>query len=216
MELPNLDLEKELWESGYEVVAGLDEAGRGAWAGPVAAAAVAFPAGFDPRQAGLEAVRDSKRLSPVQREALYFPILCSALSFGIGFAAPAEIDRLGIAPATRLAMIRAISRMTPPPNFLILDYIRLPESPLPQKSLVKGDVLVFSISAASIVAKVARDRLLIRMAVRYPGYGFERHKGYGTGFHRDSIARIGISHAHRHVFRPMSEMDDHSKPGMGP
>ncbi len=206
MSLPSLDLETKLWKSGYEVVAGLDEAGRGAWAGPVAAAAVAFPVGFDPQQAGLALVQDSKRLTPARREALYTPILCAALSFGIGFASPAEIDRLGIAPATRLAMVRAIARMSPPPDFLLLDYVRLPESPLPQTSLKKGDALVFSISAASIVAKVARDRLLVRLASRYPGYGFERHKGYGTRLHRESVVKIGVSHAHRQAFRPMSEM----------
>ncbi len=205
MKLPNLKLEQKLWESDYAVVAGLDEAGRGAWAGPVAAAAIAFPPNFDPKAAGLVLVRDSKRLSPQQREALYTPILCASLSFGIGFASRIEIDQMGIAPATRLAMMRAVSHMRPSPDFLLLDYVRLPESDLPQRSLKHGDALVFSISAASILAKVARDRLLMRMSARYPGYGFERHKGYGTEFHRDAIARLGVSWAHRLSFRPMSD-----------
>jgi ribonuclease HII len=200
-----MDFQKEweLWKKGFKVVAGIDEAGRGAWAGPVAAAAVAFPPDLDPEEAGVGRVMDSKRLTPSVREALFCKILQSALAYGIGFASQREIDEIGIVPATRLAMMRAVRMMRRPPDFLLLDYMSLPELPVPSLSIPRADSTFFSVAAASIVAKVARDRLMVRLGERYPGYSFASNKGYGTSDHREAVRKIGVSPAHRLSFEPM-------------
>jgi ribonuclease HII len=206
--LPSLAYEQQLWRAGYRCVAGLDEAGRGAWAGPVVAAAVILP----PDKAGLlqtlSGVRDSKQLSAARRESLLAPIHEHALALGLGAVSPAEIDLIGIVPATRKAMNLALQCLAPPADYLLLDHISLPDVPLPQHSLPKGDVRVLSIAAASIVAKVNRDRMMVELEDEVPGYGFARHKGYGTAHHRAALAELGPCAAHRMSFAPLRALSD--------
>jgi len=199
---PNLDFESLLWDAGIQTIAGIDEAGRGALAGPVAASAVILtPSEKTPRD--LRGVRDSKELTPAQRESWSRRIPEVALACGVGFASPGEIDTLGIVPATRLAAIRALQFLAVPPGHLLLDYLFLPNNPLPQTSLIKGDARSLSIAAASILAKTARDALMRELDSQYPGYGFATHKGYGTAAHRDAIDHLGPSLVHRMSFAPM-------------
>jgi ribonuclease HII len=196
---PDLSFEQALWDSGLSVVAGIDEAGRGALAGPVAAGAVVLPC--DPGVAvRLHGVRDSKQMSPRQREEARERIRAVALTWGVGLASPDEIDALGILPATRLAACRALEALNPLPEHLLLDYLFLPEIPLSQTALVKGDCRSLSIAAASVLAKTARDALLRELDVCYPGYGFAVHKGYGTQAHRLALRRLGASPVHRLSF----------------
>ena len=171
--------ERALMRQGHALVAGIDEAGRGAWAGPVVAAAVILPDNAM-RLAALRGVRDSKLLTPAQRQALFDKIHQAALAVGVGMASHAEIDDMGIVPATRLAMQRAVERLAPAPDALLIDALKLPDVPLPQRVLFHADTLCLSVAAASIVAKVTRDRLMVELDAQYPGYGFARHKGYGT------------------------------------
>jgi len=185
-------------------VAGLDEAGRGAWAGPVVAAAVVLPPDRPDLLRQLATVRDSKRLSPARREVLLDVICKLALAWGVGLASAEEIDQMGIVPATRTAMLRALAQISPPADALLIDYLSLPHIPLPQRSLPKGDAQVLSIAAASIVAKVSRDRMMIALDDEFPGYGFARHKGYGTAAHREALARLGPSRIHRLSFAPLA------------
>jgi ribonuclease HII len=196
---PDLSYEKPLWESGVKRVAGLDEAGRGALAGPVVAAAVIFLPGIERDQ--LNGVRDSKQMLPEQRQKWRMIILDLCLSSGIGSASAEEIDALGIVPATRLAMLRALGALSSLAQHLLLDYIELPDCVIPQTALVKGDQRVLSIAAASILAKTARDAWMEEISQIYPGYGFYQHKGYGTQAHRDAILRLGISPIHRKSFK---------------
>lgn len=191
---------------GYRHIAGLDEAGRGSWAGPVVAGAVILPLDQPDLSQRLEGVRDSKQLTPRQRERLYPIIKSAALAVGVGIVPPDMIDELGIVPATRQAMGLALVQLDLPPDFLLIDFINLPGLSIPQKSITRGDALSLSIAAASIVAKVARDRWMIQLDARYPGYGFARHKGYGTRQHRESLFRLGPSPIHRLSFAPMRLM----------
>lgn len=196
---PELTFEQALWDARVSLLAGIDEAGRGPLAGPVAAAAVILPA--DPKVAGLlSLVNDSKRLSPAARQSARLQIQKVALTWGVGFASSAEIDALGILPATRLAVHRAIAELSPPPEHLLLDYLFLPDSPLPQTSLIKGDCRSLSIAAASILAKTARDAFMLDVDTLYPGYGFATHKGYGTPAHRQRIRTLGPCPIHRQSF----------------
>ncbi|KPL88223.1 ribonuclease HII [Ardenticatena maritima] len=208
-QLPTLHYERLFWSQGKRYVAGCDEAGRGCWAGPVMVAAVVLPADVTManvlRAAG---VRDSKLLTPAQREALVPLIEEVALATAVASASPAEIDRLGIAPATRLAIRRALEQLPLAPQALLLDAFPLPESPLPQEALVRGDSLSISIAAASILAKVARDRLMEAYDTDYPGYGFARHKGYGTAEHRAALQRLGPTPLHRHTWKPIRALFD--------
>ena len=197
---PDLSHEMALWQAGIRLVAGIDEAGRGALAGPVAAAVVIFPA--DPEiSLQLVGVNDSKQLTPASRQRWAERLPALALAYGIGFASHHEIDQLGILPATRLAVCRALEKLGTPPQHLLIDYLDLPECSLPQTPLVKGDARSLSIAAASILAKTARDAHLCRIDVQYPGYGFARHKGYGTVAHRLAIGRLGLSEVHRRSFQ---------------
>ncbi len=202
-EIPTLAYEQRLWARGYRRVAGLDEAGRGAWAGPVVAAAVVLPANPPDLLRRLAGVRDSKKLSPARRAGLLEVIRETALAWGVGLAPAEEIDRVGIVAATRAAMLRALAQITPPADALLIDYLALPQSILPQYSLPKGDVRVLSIAAASIVAKVSRDRMMVALDDELPGYDFARHKGYGTAAHRTALARLGPSRVHRRSFAPL-------------
>jgi ribonuclease HII len=199
---PTLDFELALWRRGFMAVAGLDEAGRGAWAGPVSAGAVILPP--EPALlARLEGVRDSKQMSPRAREQQAGRIRAEALAWGVGFASHQEIDALGIVPATRLAMRRALAACALPPVHLLLDALRLPEVPLPQTDLIKGDARSLSIAAASVLAKTARDARMREMDVLYPGYDFSRHKGYGTRLHQSALEHLGPCPIHRRSFAPL-------------
>ncbi len=210
---PSLEAERRLWALGYFYVAGLDEAGRGPWAGPVVAAAVVFPPDREDLSTVLQGVDDSKRLSPTVRETLYGRIQEVALGVGVGITSHAEIDAMGILAATRLAMRRALEALPFTPDYLLLDHLRLPEVNIPQESFTRGDERVLSIAAASIVAKVTRDRIMVEMDARYPGYGFARHKGYGTKFHRDALRRLGPSPIHRYTWAPVREAQSHEEEG---
>jgi ribonuclease HII len=199
---PDLSFENPLWQSGLQFVAGLDEAGRGAWAGPVAAGAVMLPP--DPRVAKiLSGVRDSKQMTPLQRSKWALKIKGSALAWGVGFASQIEIDLMGILPATRLAMERALAEMAIFPDYLLLDAVRLAHIPLPQNSLIRGDSRSLSIAAASVLAKTERDLLMMDLDCQFPGYGFARHKGYGTTAHRDALDKLGVTKIHRRTFAPV-------------
>ncbi len=202
----SLRYEAGLWEEGYRRIAGLDEAGRGAWAGPVVAAAVILPPQAEACAPLLGLVRDSKRLTPLQREQVLERIQAVALAIGVGMASAPTVDALGIIPATRQAMHQALQALHPAPDYLLIDALSLPRVQLPQQALIRGDAISLSIAAASIVAKVTRDRLLIELDARYPGYGFARHKGYGTATHRQALARLGPSPEHRKSFRPLQEL----------
>jgi ribonuclease HII len=196
---PDLSFELPLWSAGLQRVAGLDEAGRGALAGPVAAAAIILPAGLEILPA-LHGVRDSKQMTPVQRQFWAERLQAQALCYAVGFASHAEIDLYGIVPATRLAMQRALSQLPLAPQHLLLDFLDLPDLSIPQTGLVKGDRRSLSIAAASVLAKTARDELMCRLDQQYSGYGFAIHKGYGTLAHRRALQALGPSPVHRLSF----------------
>lgn len=198
---PDLCHEKELWRA-YKYIAGLDEAGRGALAGPVCVGAVILPDQNPLLLRTLKGVRDSKQLTPRSRIQLIPRIKETALACGIGFASSDEIDALGIVPSTRLAASRAVEMLHLFPNFLLTDFrLELPELDLSQAALVKGDQRSLSIAAASILAKTARDDIMREADSQYPEYGFIRHKGYGTFFHREKISALGYSPIHRKTFK---------------
>jgi ribonuclease HII len=199
---PDLEFESSLWKCGIFLAAGLDEAGRGAWAGPVAAAAVILP--VEPGiYVELIGVRDSKELTPEKRDLLVIKIKAKSFAYHVGFGSPEEIDRLGILPATRLAMQRAINGLKCFPEHLLIDALFLPDLAVPQTALIKGDQRSLSIAAASILAKTARDALMREYDQTYPQYGFARHKGYGTKMHIANLEKFGASPIHRMSFAPL-------------
>ena len=201
---PTLAYEHRLWSEGYRRVAGLDEAGRGAWAGPVVAAAVVLPRDRGLAQ-HLAGVRDSKLLLPRRREALMDLIGERALALGVGAVPPAVIDAIGIVPATRRAMALALEAVSPAADYLLIDHLALPDLPIPQEFMPHGDLNVLSIAAASIVAKVCRDRMMDRLEGIFPGYGFGQNKGYGTEQHQSALRAIGPTASHRFSFAPLQE-----------
>ena len=200
---PTLDREYQLIRSGHALVAGIDEAGRGAWAGPVVAAAVILNL---PEALSLREVNDSKQLSPRQRDKLYPIIIDQCVAYGIGQGSAAEIDELGILPATRLAMMRAVGALSPQPDALIIDAVRLPQVNKPQAVFNFADSISLSVAAASILAKVTRDRLLVELDAHYPAYQFARHKGYGTQIHRAALQSVGPCAIHRRSFKPINAL----------
>jgi len=193
--------EVQLYSQGVELVAGVDEVGRGALAGPVVAGAVIFASSLSAPWERL--VRDSQELRPRQREGLVGLIRGEALAWGLGEVPAQAIDRIGILPATRQAMRQALEALGVSPQFLLIDGIKLPEVPLPQKRLIRGDKLCFSIACASILAKVYRDGLMVGLDREYPGYGFARHKGYGTAHHQQRLLERGPCPLHRRSFAPL-------------
>ncbi|MBN1643480.1 MAG: ribonuclease HII [Dehalococcoidales bacterium] len=201
---PTFIEEKNQRRCGYRNVAGIDEAGRGPLAGPVVAAAVILPPDFEADWKHL--VNDSKQLTASVRETLFDCISDMALSIGVGLADVGVIDSRGIVKATRLAMKRAVEQLEPPPDYLLIDYMVLPEVRLPQKGITHGDCLCFSIACASIIAKVTRDRLMIELSQTYPEYKFDEHKGYGTRGHLECLRRLGPSPIHRRSFQPVKEL----------
>jgi len=204
LQTPSFAEEKILEAQGYQRIAGIDEAGRGALAGPVIAAAVILPCRID--APWLNLVKDSKQLSPATRELLFHHIHEIAISVGIGMATNEVIDTQGVIKATRLAMKLAIDQLSPPPQSLLIDYMLLPEVPLPQKGITNGDKLCFSIACASIMAKVTRDQLITELDKIYPGYGLAQHKGYGTKEHLACLRQLGPSPIHRQSFKPVKDM----------
>ncbi len=197
--VPDLSFEMLLWQAGLTAVAGIDEAGRGALAGPVAAGVVVLPPCAGVTES-LKGVRDSKQMTPAERQAARELVVRHALAWAVGYATSAEIDGLGIVPATRLAAWRALDGLSLAPVHLLLDYLFLPDISLPQTALIKGDCRSLSIAAASVLAKTARDALLKELDQVYPGYGFARHKGYGTQAHREALQSLGPSPVHRLSF----------------
>jgi ribonuclease HII len=203
--MPSLAREKLAWQAGSLLV-GVDEAGRGPLAGPVVAAAVVFPANVKRARV----IRDSKTLTAAQREKAAARIRTMALAIGIGAASCREIDRINIRRARALAMRRAVDRVLPlvrtMPHTILLDGLRMPELGLEHDALVDGDALCLSVSAAGIIAKTVRDRLMISLGARHPAYDWERNKGYGTDGHRVAIEEHGASPHHRQSFMPIAQL----------
>jgi len=198
---PSFIEEEELLARGIRFIAGVDEVGRGSIAGPVVAAAVILPDKLS--VSWLAEVRDSKQLSPAKREILANYIRQTALSFGIGAVSHRLIDALGIVRASRLAMKLAIERLSPMPQYLLIDYLYLPEVYLPQKGITDGDCKCLSIACASILAKVARDRMMVRLDRHYSGYRWAENKGYCTEEHVAGLSKLGPSPIHRRTFEPV-------------
>lgn len=198
---PTDEFEQEARRRGYRRVAGVDEAGRGPLAGPVVAAAVIWPL-----RVPSIGICDSKQLLPEERERVYHLILERARGVGVGLADASEIDRLNILEATRLAVVRALAGLSPPPDYVLTDALTLPSVSLPLRPIIKGDQLSLSIAAASIVAKVTRDRLMVEYHEQYPQYNFLSHKGYGTPEHLRLLAQFGPSPIHRLSFRPVRDV----------
>lgn len=201
--LPNLHKEMTLREQGFRFIAGLDEAGRGAWAGPVAAAAVILPLDRPDLAAVLAGLDDSKKLRPHQREQFFELIHEVALVVGVGLVSAARVDELNVLEATRQAMQQALSALKVLPDYLLLDHVRLPAVALPQDAFPKADSISLTVAAASVVAKVTRDRLMVQYDQEHPGYAFGRHKGYGTAAHQVALAELGPSPLHRMSYKPV-------------
>jgi ribonuclease HII len=197
--LPELQLEQALWQKGIYLVGGIDEAGRGAWAGPMVAGAVILPQN-DQIQTILPGVRDSKQMTARQREHWEIIIKSTAVTWAIGTVSASEIDEIGILPANRLAMTRAITGLNPLPEYHLFDFIHWKNCPYPGERLAHGETLSLSIAAASVLAKTARDAMMRELDAQFPGYQFHRHKGYGTALHRAAIQQIGLTSIHRHSF----------------
>ena len=200
---PTLHKELALRKQGYRFVAGLDEAGRGAWAGPVAAAAVILPPDRPDLPQVLAGLNDSKQLSAAERERFFALIEQTALAVSVALAPAAMVDELNVVGATRQAMQQAIAGLALPPDYLLIDHLKLPAVALPQDAFAKADQLSLSVAAASVIAKVTRDRLMAALSQDYPDYGFERHKGYGTAAHQTALARLGPCPLHRRSFKPL-------------
>ncbi len=196
-----LFFERSARASGYACIAGLDEAGRGPLAGPVVAAAVVLPDGLL-----IPGLTDSKQVAEPDRDRLFDVIQAQAVCYGIGISDERTIDDVNILQATILAMKQALQALDPQPDYLLLDALTLPHVPLPQKPLIKGDYRSHSIAAASILAKVTRDRIMTELHERYPLYNFQRHKGYGTKEHLQRIQEHGPCAAHRRTFNPVARM----------
>ncbi len=195
-----LAYEKKLYKEGYELICGTDEAGRGPLAGPVVAAAVILP-----KNMIIDGVNDSKQLTEKKREELFDVIYEKALAVGVAFVDNKKIDEINILEASRLAMMEAIKKLKIKPDYVISDAMKM-NIDVPVKPIIKGDALSISIAAASIIAKVTRDRFMDEMDLKYPNYGFKRHKGYPTKDHIEAIKKYGITEIHRITFKPIKTM----------
>lgn len=199
---PRDQFERKLFQKGFSLIAGVDEAGRGPLAGPVVAAAVIFQKKESP-----EGIRDSKKLSPQKRERLYHLLMEDpSILKGIGICNERIVDQLNILQASFQAMRMALSQLSPGPQFVLVDGFKIPGLSLPQKGIPKGDDLSYSIGAASILAKVTRDHLMLEYEERYPGYGFKQHKGYGTKLHLEMLKEKGPCPVHRTSFEPVKQL----------
>lgn len=200
--MPDLSLEILLRDAGHLRIAGIDEAGRGPLAGPVAAAAVILPVGFH-----LHGLNDSKKLSATKREALFDVITGSPdIEWSIATASVEEIDTRNILRATHLAMRRAAEGLAAPPDHCLIDGLPVRDFPFPYRAVVKGDSLSLSIAAASILAKVSRDRIMQEIAYEFPHYGFAQHQGYGTAQHMEALRLHGPCRHHRRSFQPVAQL----------
>ena len=203
--MPTYEIEEKMSAEGYNAVCGVDEAGRGPLSGPVCAAAVILPRGLI-----IEGLNDSKKLTAKKREKLFDVIIQKAVAYGIGLASPEEIDTINILNADMLAMKRAIEALQIPADFALVDGNIARDLPIPAVPVIKGDALSYSIAAASVLAKVTRDRLCLEDDKIYPEYGFAKHKGYGTKDHMDALRRLGPSPIHRKSF--LKFLDENVKP----
>lgn len=196
-----LAFEKQAMLNGYKIIAGVDEAGRGPLAGPVVSAAVVLPEAFD-----IPGINDSKKLSEKKRDALFPVIQAHAIAFGIGVADHEEIDRINILQASLLSMKRAVEALQLTPDYLLIDGKFKIDSTIDQRPVIKGDALSRSIAAASIIAKVTRDRIMADLDAQYPQYGLKRHKGYPTKAHKEAILTHGPSPVHRRSFKGVKDI----------
>ncbi|MBR5212717.1 MAG: ribonuclease HII [Akkermansia sp.] len=200
---PDMTAEAAAYAAGYKHVCGIDEAGRGPLAGPVVAAAVVLPPGYD-----IPGLNDSKKLTAKKRDALYEQLMADERVLKcVAEATVQEIDELNILRATHLAMARAAQGITPAVDFCLIDGLAVPNFPLPSQNMVKGDARCLSIAAASVLAKVTRDRYMQRLAEEFPQYGFDRHAGYGTKAHLEAIRKYGVTIHHRCTFAPVAQME---------
>lgn len=196
-----LKYEKDLYESGFELIAGVDEVGRGPLYGPVVTSAVILPKNYV-----LEGLTDSKKLTPKKRDKFYDIIMRDALAIGIGIRSAARIDEINIYEATKEAMYEAIDNLPIKPDYVLIDAMRLEKLSIPSASIIKGDSLSLSIAAASVIAKVTRDRMLDEVGKLHPEYGFEHHKGYPTAAHVDAILKYGLLEEYRLTFEPIKSI----------
>lgn len=195
-----LEYEKELYDKNIKLIAGIDEVGRGPLCGPVVACACILPENYH-----LEGLNDSKKLSEKKRDKLYEILINDAISYGLGIISPKRIDEINILEATKEAMKEAIKNLKVKPEHLLIDAVKL-ETNIPSTSIIKGDAKSASIAAASIIAKVTRDRMMIELGKKYPEYGFEKHKGYGTSSHIDAVKKYGVLDFYRFTFAPISDL----------
>lgn len=198
MSKPTFHEENKLHRQGYNLIAGADEAGRGAWAGPLVAAAVILP---QPCQ--LKGINDSKKLKPHQREALYTKITKVSVAWSTEIISHKEIDRRGVGQANLKALKQSVANLKKQPDTVLVDGFNIVHQTIPHRGIIKGDAKVTSIAAASIIAKVTRDRLMVNYHKKYPDYGFHLHKGYGTALHQQRLKKYGLSPIHRRSFRPI-------------
>jgi ribonuclease HII len=203
--MPDLSLESGVHQRGIQFVAGVDEAGRGPLAGPVVAAAVILPPDLIGDEPWLRCLDDSKKLTHARREHAAEIVHENALAVGVGMVSPGDIDQMGIGHAALAAMLRAVEQLNLEPGHLLLDFIRVRECPYTYDTIVKGDSRSYSIAAASNVAKVTRDRLMVEAEVTYPGYNFAQHKGYPTKAHFDRLNELGPCPIHRRSFAPVAQ-----------
>jgi ribonuclease HII len=203
--MPSFAAEKQFQRQGLLLIAGLDEVGRGAWAGPLVAGAVILPEPTRALRQALAAINDSKQLRPAQREECALVIRAQAIAFAIGMVSAEAVDRLGVVCATHTAMRRALAALTTQPQALLLDAFPLPECDLPQRAIIRGDAHSFSIAAASIIAKVERDALMHDLHTQYPQYQWASNKGYGTAAHQSALREFGPSPEHRKSFAPIRQ-----------
>jgi len=200
---PSSEVERRLTRDGYRLVAGLDEAGRGSWAGPLVAGAVVLAEGLTRKPVWCRGVCDSKMIGPQERERLAIAIRASAVAVGVGIVSPEVIDLIGLTAAGHLAFHRALRGLQIAPDYVLVDAFHIPGLSVPQHAIIRGDQLCVSISAASIIAKTYRDRLMRTLDSDYPAYGLADHKGYGTDQHRKGLVQAGASQIHRHSWRPV-------------
>lgn len=190
-----LQFEQACWDRGFQRVAGLDEAGRGPLAGPVVAAIFVISPDFDNAE-----VNDSKQLTPLRRGKIFSFLTSGQWEYGLGIVEPAEIDQINIYQASKVAMLKALNSLQPAPDYLLVDALVIPETEIQQQAVIHGDALSVAIGAASIIAKHARDQIMIQYDQEYPGYGFAKHKGYPTQEHYAALERLGPSPIHRRSF----------------
>lgn len=200
-----LAYEKDLYKQGKKFIAGIDEVGRGPLCGPVVACACILPPNYH-----LDGLNDSKKLSEKKREELYEILIKDALDYGVGVISPKRIDEINILNATKEAMVEALNNLKLKPDHVLIDAVKL-DIPIESTSIIKGDALSSSIAAASIIAKVTRDRMMIELGKTYPDYGFEKHKGYGTKAHIEAIKKYGVKDFYRFTFAPINDLIKENK-----